>query len=111
MSGSGGLQVTPQATAVEGMEVLQREKAHEDCVLGVDTLAKDGLALMVSCGLDKTIMIWERTPPEPEAEIDNFENGMVGGDDFIGENGVDAETMDTVMKIEVVPSEQVDEAQ
>ncbi|KAI4279786.1 MAG: hypothetical protein LQ337_000066 [Flavoplaca oasis] len=96
---------------VVSKEVLQREKAHEDCVLGVDTLAKDGLALMVSCGLDKTIRIWERTPPEPEPEIDNFENGMVGGDGFIGENGVDAETMDTVMKIEVVDSEQVDEAQ
>ncbi|KAL9009079.1 MAG: hypothetical protein Q9173_005860, partial [Seirophora scorigena] len=39
-------------------EVLQREMAHDGCVLGVDTWVKDGLA--VSCGLDKTVRLWER---------------------------------------------------
>ncbi|KAL8930479.1 MAG: hypothetical protein Q9208_000663 [Pyrenodesmia sp. 3 TL-2023] len=43
---------------VQSKEVLQRERAHEGCVLGVDTRAEEGL--MVSCGVDRTVRIWER---------------------------------------------------
>lgn len=96
---------------VVSKEVLQREKAHDGCVLGVDTLAKDGLALAISCGLDKTIRIWERASvPEPEAEpeMETFEDGMVGDDQFAGQNGDEAETMDTLMNMEAEEVEQVD---
>ncbi|KAL8738734.1 MAG: hypothetical protein Q9181_000489, partial [Wetmoreana brouardii] len=56
-----------------------REKGHEGCVLGVDTWPKGGLA--VSCGLDKTVRVWER---EPEMEAENAEDeadGMVKEED------------------------------
>ena len=82
---------------VVSKEVLQREAAHEGCVLGVDTLAKDGVALAVSCGLDKTIRIWERVSEEPGPEMEPFEDGTVdGGGGFAGPNGVDGEMMDGV---------------
>lgn len=43
---------------VQSKAVLQWEKAHEGCVLGVDTWGKE--ALMVSCGLDRTVRVWEK---------------------------------------------------
>ncbi|KAL8818936.1 MAG: hypothetical protein Q9223_002525 [Gallowayella weberi] len=73
--------------------VLQREMAHEGCVLGVDTWGKEGVALAVSCGLDRTVRIWERVEGEPENEfVKDGENGAAE------ENGisVDGEQMDAV---------------
>ncbi|KAL8647548.1 MAG: hypothetical protein Q9210_005494, partial [Variospora velana] len=62
---------------VQSKEVLQREMAHEGCVLGVDTWVKDGLA--VSCGLDKTVRIWERVPGlEMDMESGMFEEEVNG---------------------------------
>ncbi|KAI4263782.1 MAG: hypothetical protein L6R42_001090 [Xanthoria sp. 1 TBL-2021] len=90
---------------VVSKEVLQREAAHEGCVLGLDTIAKDGLALAVSCGLDKTIRIWERVSDEPRLEMEPFEDGIIGGDEFAGQNGVDGATMDTPMKMEAEEGE------
>ncbi|KAL8727778.1 MAG: hypothetical protein Q9166_005833 [cf. Caloplaca sp. 2 TL-2023] len=59
--------------------VLQREMAHEGCVLGVDTWGKEGLALAVSCGLDKTIRIWERVA-EPQDGVAS-EDEVAGNED------------------------------
>ena len=66
---------------VQSKDVLQREKAHEGCVLGVDTWGKE--RLMVSCGLDKTIRLWERAL-EPE----------------VGDGGGDEEVVDAMMQDE-----------
>ncbi|KAL8874237.1 MAG: hypothetical protein Q9174_000393 [Haloplaca sp. 1 TL-2023] len=52
---------------VQSKVVLQVERAHEGCVLGVDTWPKAGLA--VSCGLDKMVRIWERIA-EDEVDVD-----------------------------------------
>ncbi len=43
---------------VQSKEVLQTMEGHDGVVLGVDTWEEEGL--MVSCGLDKTIRVWER---------------------------------------------------
>ncbi|KAL8650366.1 MAG: hypothetical protein Q9226_005177 [Calogaya cf. arnoldii] len=94
---------------VVSKEVLQREKAHEGCVLGIDTLAKDGLALAVSCGLDKLIRIWERMPePQPEMAMEPLGDGMIWDSEFVGQNGVDGETVDTPMKMEAEEVERLD---
>ena len=45
---------------VQSKEILQTMEGHEGVVLGVDTWEEGNL--MVSCGVDKTIRIWERTP-------------------------------------------------
>lgn len=41
---------------VQSKEVLQRDGAHDGVVLGVDTQLDGGL---VSCGVDRTVRIWE----------------------------------------------------
>ena len=54
--------------------VLQKiEAAHGGCVLGIDTCRADEGGRMVSCGLDKTVRIWEprrRQEQEREQEIE-----------------------------------------
>ncbi|KAL8742196.1 MAG: hypothetical protein Q9184_008292 [Pyrenodesmia sp. 2 TL-2023] len=69
---------------VQSKEVLQRERVHEGCVLGVDTRAEEGL--MVTCGIDRTVRIWER----------NAEVEMRGG----GEMVVEGEEVGGEMKVE-----------
>ncbi|KAL9615212.1 MAG: hypothetical protein Q9167_000306 [Letrouitia subvulpina] len=59
---------------VQSKEILQKEEAHEGCVLGVDTWEKGGL--VVSCGLDKLVRIWERVDQEPEGVAGEV-NGVV----------------------------------
>lgn len=49
---------------VQSKEVLQTIQGHEGVVLGLDTWEEGGL--MVSCGLDKTVRVWERAT-EPVA--------------------------------------------
>lgn len=62
----------PDAFAVSGSEdgdilcwdvvskkILQRIEGHEDVVLGVDTCCIRGRRLLVSCGLDRTVRVWE----------------------------------------------------
>lgn len=88
---------------VTSKEVLQREMAHEGCVLGIDTWGQQGLALVVSCGLDKTIRIWERVM---EPEIDSVEeDGITAQEEFAEQNGGAREELDTVMKTEVDETE------
>ncbi|KAL8841947.1 MAG: hypothetical protein Q9170_000727 [Blastenia crenularia] len=81
---------------VQSKQVMQREKAHEGCVLGVDTWGRDGL--LVSCGFDKTVRIWERET-EPDLELDGVE------DEVFGETKTETETemeMEEVKHVEVV---------
>jgi COMPASS component SWD3 len=53
---------------VESKDVLQRLEGHDDAVLGVDTLSGSGL--LASCGLDRTVRIWqaEASPSVEEEE-------------------------------------------
>lgn len=55
---------------VVSKEVLQRIDAHEGVVLGVDTW-DDESGLVVSCGLDKTIRIWEKAMKEDAVQDNN----------------------------------------
>jgi COMPASS component SWD3 len=63
---------------VVGKNTLQRIEGHTDVVLSVDEAELEGKNLIVSCGLDQTVRVWE--------EIDNVKiNGSVkvngdGGD-------------------------------
>ena len=50
---------------VVSKDVLQRVDGHEGVVLGVDTWEGDG-GLVVSCGSDKTIKIWEKDEQRDE---------------------------------------------
>ncbi|KAL8721716.1 MAG: hypothetical protein Q9225_001666 [Loekoesia sp. 1 TL-2023] len=77
---------------VQSKEVLQREKTHEGCVLGVDTWGKEGL--LVSCGLDKTVRIWERET-EPEVEHGEEEEEADG---VIKQQMEETEQMEQVME-------------
>lgn len=62
----------PEAFAVSGSEdgavlcwdvvdkkILQRIEGHADVVLGVDACAFKGRRLLVSCGLDRTVRVWQ----------------------------------------------------
>lgn len=75
--GFRGSGTSPDAFAVSGSEdgdilcwdvvskkVLQRIEGHEDVVLGVDTCSIQGRRLLVSCGLDRTVRVWEEEEPE-----------------------------------------------
>lgn len=58
---------------VVSKEVLQRLEGHEDIVLGVDTLIGQGK--MVSCGLDRTIRVWEALEDETTEIAEDTEMG------------------------------------
>lgn len=58
---------------VVSKEVLQRVDAHEGVVLGVDTGDEES-GLVVSCGLDKTIRIWEKSMKEEEVLANGVES-------------------------------------
>lgn len=71
----------PEAFAVSGSEdgavlcwdvvskkTLQRIEGHTDVVLCVDTCKVGDKRLMVSCGLDRTVRIWEEMEEDPDGE-------------------------------------------
>lgn len=47
---------------INSKEILQTMEGHEGVVLGVDTWEEGNM--MVSCGMDKTVRIWEKTNEE-----------------------------------------------
>ena len=60
---------------VVSKEVLQRIDGHEGAILGVDTWEGER-GLVVSCGLDKTVRIWERMDQDAEpSDRDHQPNG------------------------------------
>ena len=63
---------------VVSKEVLQRIDGHEDVVLSVDTWEGEK-GLVVSCGLDKTVKVWEQVNEEVNMFVANGElNGLDG---------------------------------
>lgn len=73
--------IPPDAFAVSGSEdgsilcwdvvskkVLQRIEGHNDVVLGVDTCVIENKRLLVSCGLDRTVRVWEEIERSPEED-------------------------------------------
>ncbi len=52
---------------VQSKDILQIMEGHEGVVLGVDTWEERNL--MVSCGMDKTVRIWERIKEEGPEEM------------------------------------------
>lgn len=52
---------------VVSKQVLQRLEGHNGVVLGVDTCTLEESRLMVSCGLDGTVRVWEEANAEAEA--------------------------------------------
>lgn len=88
----------PYAFAVSGSEdgdlvcwdvvdknILQRIEGHTDVVLGVDTAEINGKRFLASCGLDRTVRLWEEEEVEKDvAEVDTAEekgSTQVNGDD------------------------------
>lgn len=51
---------------VQSKVILQKETGHEGVVLGVDIW--DPESLVVSCGLDKTVRVWEKDDGNSEGE-------------------------------------------
>ncbi|KAL2012056.1 hypothetical protein VTN00DRAFT_4774 [Thermoascus crustaceus] len=92
----------PEAFAVSGSEdgavlcwdvvskkTLQRIEGHTDVVLCVDTCKVGDRRLMVSCGLDRTVRIWEEVEENADDEAqgatdnnNNDEAGEVNGDNI-----------------------------
>jgi COMPASS component SWD3 len=60
---------------VVNKKVLQKLEAHTDVVLGVDTYTTAEKKLIVSCGLDRTVRIWEEVYEKPEQEGEDHEDG------------------------------------
>ncbi|KAI9925132.1 WD domain protein [Aspergillus wentii] len=79
--------IPPDAFAVSGSEdgsilcwdvvskkILQRIEAHTDVVLGLDTCEINNKRLMVSCGLDRTVRVWEEVEETDEQQETGTEN-------------------------------------
>jgi COMPASS component SWD3 len=65
---------------VVSKKILQRLEGHDGVVLGVDTCSLGEQRLMVSCGLDGTVRVWEEV--EEASESDDVEvKAEVNGDD------------------------------
>lgn len=63
---------------VVNKKILQRLEGHTDVVLGADACCVGGKRLIVSCGLDRTVRIWEEEEP-PEEKEEQPENEVTGG--------------------------------
>ena len=71
-------------------KVLQKLEGHTDVVLGVDACSVNGKRLLVSCGLDRTVRLWEEVDEngqdekkQPEGEIVTT-NGVDNNSDHDG---------------------------
>lgn len=60
---------------VQSKAILQKETGHEGVVLGVDICDQE--SLVVSCGLDKTVRVWEKNDGNSDGEefIDGENDG------------------------------------
>lgn len=91
--------------------ILQRIEGHTDVVLGVDTAEVNGKRLLASCGLDKTVRVWEEVVVEDDAAEDEKPQSS----EVILHNGEDkmdlATDETTVLASEDVAMEAQDEAQ
>jgi COMPASS component SWD3 len=75
--------------------ILQRIEGHTDVVLGVDTAELNGKRLLASCGLDKTVRVWEEVVADDEAaEDDKPESSEAILHD--GEDKMDSATDETI---------------
>lgn len=77
--------------------VLQRIEGHTDVVLGVHSGKLNGKRLLVSCGLDKTVRVWEEVsegqgqdspPPVSGSFAEPIQNGVSTGSDLDGDNAM-----------------------
>lgn len=104
----GGKFTPPLCFAVSGSEdgaivcwdivsknILQRIEGHTDVVLGVHSGKLDGRRLLVSCGLDRTVRVWEEygdglngTSAVTEHPVDHIVNGVSGDDDGEGDDAM-----------------------
>lgn len=67
---------------VQSKAILQKEAGHEGVVLGVDIW--DPESLVVSCGLDKTVRVWEKDDGNSEGEeVINGENDGRGHEEDV----------------------------
>jgi COMPASS component SWD3 len=79
-------------------KILQRIEGHTDVVLGVHSGKLNGKRLLVSCGLDKTVRVWEEvfegqdqdsSPTASGSFADsNMQNGVSTGSDLDGDNAM-----------------------
>ncbi|KAL6714625.1 WD domain protein [Lecanora helva] len=72
---------------INSKEILQTVEGHEGVVLGVDTWDEGGL--MASCGVDKTVKIWERVKEEDGGESNAM--GIDGQGDTVMKDSPDAD--------------------
>lgn len=76
---------------VVSKKILQRLEGHVDAVLGVDTCSVHSRRLMASCGLDRTVRVWEEGGEDDESQENDTVNGdRVGNNAAV--NGDDAPT-------------------
>lgn len=68
--------------------ILQRIEGHTDVVLGVHSGKLNSKRLLVSCGLDRTVRVWEESLDSPngisavsDRPVDTITNGISGDDD------------------------------
>lgn len=57
---------------VVSKEILGRLEGHDDVVLHAEAMrrAEDGVGMIVSCGLDKTIIVWEEVVEKEEESVE-----------------------------------------
>ncbi|KAJ5662732.1 hypothetical protein N7462_011658 [Penicillium macrosclerotiorum] len=70
-------------------KILQRIEGHTDAVLCVHTGKLNGKRMLVSCGLDKTVRVWEEFPDTESSatpEDTNISNGVSPSNDEDGDN-------------------------
>lgn len=57
-------------------QILQRLDAHSDAVLCVHTGTLNGKRMVVSCGLDKTVRLWEEVSGDGSSNEDALDDGV-----------------------------------